>query len=62
MAPIHDKRRDCENQFLHLGSSVVIRQLTQLVTVDGYPHIELARIPVSVLLNGSSRAALLERG
>jgi hypothetical protein len=34
----------------------------QLAAIDGYPHIErLAHSPVSVLLNGASLTAPLER-
>ena len=45
-----------------LADSVVIWRLSQLAAVDGYPHIELARIPVWILLSGSSLAALLDCG
>jgi hypothetical protein len=42
--------------------SAVIQRRVQLAAIDGYPHVErLTRSPVSVLLNGASLAATLER-
>jgi hypothetical protein len=42
--------------------SVVKWRLSQLTAIDDYTHIELTRMPVPALSNGSSLAALLECG